>query len=929
MTPFSFPSALIFPALLAALAAFGIVARAELVVPQVFSDGCVLQTNAEYGARSYVFGSAIAGDAIAVSLRSNSTGNVFANFSVRAGADGTWGVTLNPLSASLSAFDVVIDDETTGEQVVASNCLAGDVYVASGQSNMCFSAAAALEAEALWNSTWANVRLFAVQMIRNATPQQRFPPVSASAQCTWNHDKAPSQQAMPCDAWLPAVPQFNKYFSAVALFTALEVMRQHTGSRPVGIIYSAYGGTSISEWAPSAVLDTSCPAPGDPTGGQLWNAMIAPMARYSARSFLWFQGEQDVATEAKAPGWYACRFEKLIAYWRAQWAMGDIAFNFVQLGPVVQPEPMPQYGLVRTAQTSALPMPRGAVDISAMAVTYDLGDASSPYDSVHFRNKTEVAKRLAAAVLHSHFALQNVSLLGPTLAGFSGVSATSVTIDVLVPDSSGLRLVSTPQCTLCCERAVDSAQLSANNGETWSSSTIAITAGSSVTVTALTPAATPFTHVRLAWASYPQCAVVANGNGFPLPAFSLPVDGPSRAQIARASAAMPAPTTAGELFWKGTVYKWTGDTSPPPMGLNTWNSFHVNVDENIVLELADAFVSLGLKAAGFLNINIDDGWQVSRMGNGTIVEDPVRFPSGMRALAVGVQSRGLRFGLYTSQTSLTCQQRPGSYKYEAIDIERYCDLGLDYIKVDFCGGTRWPNSNTTWIRMRAAIEACVAAGGRRQVLSVEYCDAGTGCAAWISNLADLWRTTGDVQANWASITSNLDHNNENAAASRPGKYNDPDMLVLGQPGVSLTEAQTQFGAWALVTAPMLLSLDVRQTLAPGILDIATNAEVLAVSQDAAQAQGVRVSAAAPNGQECWARPLAPRAGQKQLVAALLINRGSVRENATCAWADVGLSAAAAVRDTYHHTDLGSFDGFFSVELDSHESLLVTLAVASR
>jgi hypothetical protein len=288
-----------------------------------------------------------------------------------------------------------------------------------------------------------------------------------------------------------------------------------------------------------------------------------------------------------------------------------------------------------------------------------------------------------------------------------------------------------------------------------------------------------------------------------------------------------------------------------------------------------------------------------------------------------------------------------------------------------CGGERWPASNTSWIRMRAAIEACAAAGGRRQTLSVEYCHAGeqereelrrckaaaavaaaaaaaaspasgghrqvlavsscaapSGCAAWIAELADVWRTTGDVQANWASITSNLDGNNENAAAARPGHYCDPDMLVLGQPGVSLTEAQTQFGAWALVAAPLLLSVDLTQPLPAGVLAIATNAEVIAVSQDAAQVQGVRVSAAAPDGAECWARPLAPRAGDSQTVAALLINRGAERASVSCSWAELGLPAAAAasVRDTYHGADLGSFSGAFAHDLDGHESLLVVLSV---
>ena len=328
---------------------------------------------------------------------------------------------------------------------------------------------------------------------------------------------------------------------------------------------------------------------------------------------------------------------------------------------------------------------------------------------------------------------------------------------------------------------------------------------------------------------------------------------------------------------------------------------------------------------------MDDGTFVDRMPNGTIIEDPVRFPSGMRALGDYLHSRNLSFGVYTSATSLTCQKRPGSFGFESIDVERYCDFGVDYLKVDLCFGMRYAQSNQSWILIRSAIEKCVSSGGRRQKLSVEYCRANSSddCEIWIGNLADLWRTTGDVQANFASFMSNLDLNNENAAAMSPGKYNDPDMLVVNLPGVSIVESQTQFAAWALVAAPMLLSFDVTQYIPPEILTIITNSEVIAISQDAAQIQGIRVSDPSPSGVECWARPLSPplllddRLGS-QYIAAFLVNRGEEKMNATCTWPQLGLSGSASVRDLYLQKDLGSFDGEFSILLDPHESLLVTM-----
>jgi hypothetical protein len=414
-----------------------------------------------------------------------------------------------------------------------------------------------------------------------------------------------------CNAWLPAEPRYNAYFSAVCLFTALEVRRLHTGpARPIGLVYSAFGGTSVSLWAPPEEL-AGCPGENAPlpAPGSLYNAMIAPLERFSLRAFLFFQGEQDAGSEVATPGWYACRFERLIAFWRRKWGMGDVAFCFVQLGPVVGGGD--SYGLVRAAQALALPRPGGPLDITGMAVAHDLGDASSPFDSVHFRNKTEVSRRLAAAVLRAQFALQNASLVGPAVRGFSSVSAAGLTIELDVADGAGAALQPAGQCSECCA-AGDTVQLSADGGATWCNSSLAMGAdGVSVVVTAAggCGAAAPFTHAQHAFMNYPQCAIKANGNGFPVPAFRMAVaaaPAPAAAAAAPVRSLAPESTTlsaGGSMVWRGRPFSWTGATPPPPMGLNTWNAYHVNIDENIVLALADAFVALGLKAAGYEFIN--------------------------------------------------------------------------------------------------------------------------------------------------------------------------------------------------------------------------------------------------------------------------------------------------------------------------------------
>ena len=164
-----------------------------------------------------------------------------------------------------------------------------------------------------------------------------------------------------------------------------------------------------------------------------------------------------------------------------------------------------------------------------------------------------------------------------------------------------------------------------------------------------------------------------------------------------------------------------------------------------------------------------DCWQVDRQPNGTIIADPTRFPGGMASVAAYVRSIGLKFGLYTAQREFTCQQRPGSWRFEDIDINTYCDLGVEYVKTDGCSGRGWSVDNVTWVHFRAGIERCTARGGRPIVLSVESCGDAS-CGAWIGGLANLWRTTGDIQATWASVMSNLDNNNGMAQFAGPGHW---------------------------------------------------------------------------------------------------------------------------------------------------------------
>lgn len=158
---------------------------------------------------------------------------------------------------------------------------------------------------------------------------------------------------------------------------------------------------------------------------------------------------------------------------------------------------------------------------------------------------------------------------------------------------------------------------------------------------------------------------------------------------------------------------------------------------------------------------------MDRQPNGTIIPDPVRFPHGMDGLSSYMAARGLLFGLYTAQREYTCQSRPGSWRFEAIDIDTYCRWGVSYVKTDACFGRGWNANNVTWIDFRAGIARCEAGSNRTIVLSVESCGSPS-CGVWIKNLANLWRTTGDIQATWGSVMSNLDNNNNMAEFAGPG-----------------------------------------------------------------------------------------------------------------------------------------------------------------
>jgi len=364
----------------------------------------------------------------------------------------------------------------------------------------------------------------------------------------------------------------------------------------------------------------------------------------------------------------------------------------------------------------------------------------------------------------------------------------------------------------------------------------------------------------------------------------------------------------------------------PPMGWNTWNKFGCNVSDTLIRQAADTMVSSGMKDAGYQYVVIDDCWQVSRDKDGNIVPDPQRFPSGIKAVADYVHSKGLKFGIYSDAGLKTCQGRPGSRGYEYQDARTYAAWGVDYLKFDWCSATT-QNAPASYSLMHDAL----VKSGRPIVFSI--CEWGIG-KPWLWGAeagGNLWRTTGDIQDRWqgqkkwgdGSCCSNgvmdiVDQENGLQTYAGPGHWNDPDMLEVGNGGMTNTEYRSHFSLWAILAAPFMAGNDL-SNMTPEIKEILTNTEVIAIDQDPMGAQGSRV--AKLGDLEVWARPL-----QDGSRAVVMLNRGAAEAPITVTWENLHYPAhlPAAVRDLWQHKDLGQFTGKFTASVASHGVVMITV-----
>ena len=353
----------------------------------------------------------------------------------------------------------------------------------------------------------------------------------------------------------------------------------------------------------------------------------------------------------------------------------------------------------------------------------------------------------------------------------------------------------------------------------------------------------------------------------------------------------------------------------PPMGWNSWNKFACDIEEGIVRKTADAMVTSGMRDAGYRYVVIDACWHGKRDANGFIQADPEKFPSGIKALADYIHSRGLKFGIYSDAGRLTCGKRPGSQGHEYQDAIQYARWGVDYLKYDWCfTGDR--NAKEAYALMAAALRST----GREIVLSI--CEWGTAKPwEWAKNIGNLWRTTGDIWDSFAKkdpardwaypVLAIVDMNEPLWRYAGPGHWNDPDMLEVGNGGMTTTEYRSHFSLWAMMAAPLMAGNDIAN-MDEATRSILLNKEVIAVDQDRLGVQGRRV--AKDGDREIWVNPLTDGGA-----ALLLFNRGEqpVRIRATSEHVGIEAGARAEVRDLWAHKDLPRWSGSIDALVEPH------------
>jgi alpha-galactosidase len=350
----------------------------------------------------------------------------------------------------------------------------------------------------------------------------------------------------------------------------------------------------------------------------------------------------------------------------------------------------------------------------------------------------------------------------------------------------------------------------------------------------------------------------------------------------------------------------------PPMGWNSWNKFAGKVDDAAVRGVADAMVSSGMKDAGYTYVNIDDTWEAGRDAHGNITTNR-KFPD-MKALADYVHAKGLRIGIYSSPGPKTCAGYEGSYGHEEQDAMTYAAWGIDYLKYDWCSAAGiykdsemqavYQKMGDALLKTRRPIVFSLCQYGRAEVWK------------WGAKVGgNLWRTTDDIEDRWQSMDTIGFSQFSIAPFIRPGHWNDPDMLEIGNGGMTDDEYRTHMSLWSLLAAPLLAGNDLR-TMSEGTKSVLMNREVIAIDQDP---EAKPVKPVSQDGRTAvLARPL-----RDNSLAVGLFNRGDQAAEVRVSWSALNLSGTKLRgRDLWKHQDIDLGGDHYSAQVPRHGVVLL-------
>lgn len=374
----------------------------------------------------------------------------------------------------------------------------------------------------------------------------------------------------------------------------------------------------------------------------------------------------------------------------------------------------------------------------------------------------------------------------------------------------------------------------------------------------------------------------------------------------------------------------------PTMGWSTFNTFNLDISEKIILEQADAMANLGLKDVGYKYINIDDGFFGGRDSEtGQLLIHPERFPNGLKGIVEHIHGLGLKAGIYSDAGTNTCghywgndsiADMVGLYGHDQQDCDMFFkELGFDFIKVDYCGGTTWQNKygygldeKTRYTEINEAMKNTGRRDLRLNVCRWDY--PGT----WVSSVATSWRMSVDINCSWPSIRGIIDQSLYLSAYASPGHYNDMDMLEVGRT-LSEEEDRTHFGMWCILSSPLLIGCDMT-TLRDDTYELLTNRELIALNQDTLGLQAYVVKDYG-NGTYVFVKDVEMRHGKTRAVA--LYNSSDEAHNICCSYADLDLAGNVNVRDLFAHEDVSMPADGVSVEVPAHGTRIYRLEAETR